>query len=212
LPAGVMVIGQLLTVQLGRQEAQRSLALGTFIAAGHAAGVLLGAAMQAGEGVESAAHALGDWAMPALIASVGVSGGLMGVCLMTMLLGHAYLTSAAEMTQRPFHRLVLVLAGLLALRAAVSLGAGLGPWWFMARDSTALGDVPAFARAWQTMVVTARYGVGLIVPGLFAYMTWDCVRRRSNQSATGILYVATVLVLVGEGMALALLDATRLPF
>ena len=32
----------------------------------------------------------------------------------------------------------------------------------------------------------------------------DCVRRRANQSATGILYVAVVFVLIGESVSMAL--------
>ena len=33
---------------------------------------------------------------------------------------------------------------------------------------------------------------------VFAYMIWDCVRRRSTQSATGILYLTMVFVFIGE--------------
>ena len=46
------------------------------------------------------------------------------------------------------------------------------------------------------------------MPAVFVYMIHDCVKRRANQSATGILYVATVLVVLGEGMAMALLGST----
>ena len=53
----------------------------------------------------------------------------------------------------------------------------------------------------QVLPWGGSYAVGLIVPAVFTYMTYDCVRRRANQSATGILYVATVLVIVGEGIA-----------
>jgi hypothetical protein len=43
-------------------------------------------------------------------------------------------------------------------------------------------------------------------------MIHDCVRRRANQSATGILYVALIMVILGEGTALALLGATGFVF
>jgi hypothetical protein len=61
-------------------------------------------------------------------------------------------------------------------------------------------------------MITARYLVGIVVPGVFTYMIHDCVKRRANQSATGILYVAGVLVIIGEGAALALQSATGLWF
>jgi hypothetical protein len=37
------------------------------------------------------------------------------------------------------------------------------------------------------------------------------VRIRSTQSATGLLYVATVMVLIGEMLAMFLLYATSVP-
>ena len=130
--------------------------------------------------------------------------GLVGGYVMTMLLGHAYLTADSEMTQSPFKRMVLLLAGLLLARAAVAVGFGLVP--YLGAEQAAAG------RIWTAMMVTSRMLVGLVVPLIFTYMIYDCVKRRSNQSATGILYVATVLVLIGEGCALALMDATKLLF
>ena len=126
---------------------------------------------------------------------------------MAMLLGHAYLTADGQMTQSPFKRVVLMLVILLGLRAAVSGVFGL---WPFLTDEDAFYGRPS--QMWPTVMVTARYLVGLVVPAIFTYMIYDCVKRRSNQSATGILYVATVLVLIGEGCALALMDATKLLF
>lgn len=131
--------------------------------------------------------------------------GLVGGVLVAMLLGHAYLTAGNEMTQRPFRRLTLVLAGLLAARAVGSLALALwpyythGPWPWGSPESYAL-------------MITTRYLVGLVVPGVFLYMVYDCVQRRANQSATGILYVTAVLVIMGEGAALWLIAATGYVF
>ncbi len=132
------------------------------------------------------------------------STGLLGGLLMTMLLGHAYLTAGGEMTQAPFQRLVLTLAGLLGLRIVGATLFGLWPFWAL--------ETPALNLMWTTVMVTARYAVGLIVPGIFLFMTYDCVKRRANQSATGILYVATVLITLGEGVSLALLEPARWVF
>jgi hypothetical protein len=62
------------------------------------------------------------------------------------------------------------------------------------------------------ILVLTRWLVGLAVPAVFIYMAWDCIRRRATQSATGILYVAGVLVFIGELVALYLLRETALPF
>ena len=48
------------------------------------------------------------------------------------------------------------------------------------------------------MILTLRIAVGLLAVGLFAYMVADCVRLRSTQSATGILYFASIFAYVGE--------------
>ena len=41
-------------------------------------------------------------------------------------------------------------------------------------------------------------GAGLLGLGVLGYMVWDCVRRRSTQSATGILYIAMIFAYFGE--------------
>ena len=107
------------------------------------------------------------------------------------------------MTQQPFMRLVIMLMVLLALRALLS--GVMGAWPYLQQET-------ARPQTWNMMLITARYLVGIVVPAIFLYMIHDCVKRRANQSATGILYVAGVLIIVGEGIALALIDSTDLPF
>lgn len=183
---------QLILVQRGVRTAQRLVAAVAALAIPFIAGSLL---------VQPNGRAL-LWVSlerwPVMLLAAGLSGGY----LMTMLLGHAYLTAGGEMTQRPFMRLVCLLAGLLVLRGVASVLFGLRPWWL----------TEARPDAWIATMITARYGVGLVVPAVFTFMVWDCVRRRSNQSATGILYVATVLVMIGEGIALGLIGETGAMF
>jgi hypothetical protein len=62
------------------------------------------------------------------------------------------------------------------------------------------------------LFVITRWLVGLAVPAVFIYMAYDCIKRRATQSATGILYVAGVLIFIGEIVALYLVRETRLPF
>jgi hypothetical protein len=135
------------------------------------------------------------------------SAGLLGGYLMTMLLGHAYLTAGNEMTQRPFQRLTLTLASLLALRSATSIIGGL--WPYLHQPSI---NFSSFGQISNVVLITARYLTGLVIPAVFTYMTYDCIARRSNQSATGILYVTLILIVIGEGVALALIPSTGFIF
>lgn len=107
------------------------------------------------------------------------------------------------MTQAPFRRLVLVMGAVLAVRLGLSVGLGLVPWWQMPRGWGG-GQQGQFVRAWTLALLVGRYFVGLATPLVLTWMTYDCVKRRANQSATGILYVACVLVLMGEGLAMAI--------
>jgi len=206
----VWLVAHLMLVQTARRIGQRVVAGALFLAASSAAvtGTRLGppGALD-GPGASGAGGAAGgvaetpvaEWAAIAL--SVPLSGGLLGGLLMTMLLGHAYLTAGGEMTQAPFRRLVRLLGGLLVVRLLASLGFGLLPWW----QGPAAGGIEAM---WASVMVASRYGVGIAVPAIFLWMTHDCVRRVANQSATGILYVTSVLVVIGEGIALGLIGST----
>ncbi len=205
-------VAQLVVVQLGYARAARLGSMLVFYLAGLAVVGLLAdqaAAIHPSKAVASRVDTLvvANVVGFGLASSALFATGLLGGFLMTMLLGHAYLTAGNEMTQSPFRRLVWMLAALLALRAVTSGVFGLWPYF-----SSTSENVMPMARMWDTVMVTARYAVGVIVPGVFVYMIHDCVRRRANQSATGILYVATVLVVLGEGIALALLGSTGYVF
>jgi hypothetical protein len=54
------------------------------------------------------------------------------------------------------------------------------------------------------LFLAVRFGVGLVGPAVATWMTWQTVRIRSTQSATGILYIAMTLVLFGELTAMVL--------
>jgi hypothetical protein len=196
----LLVLAQLGFVQVARRRTQ-----GVFAALAFVVAVLAGCnvlhEMMAGQGTavrfppKVLSMALQTFACAGVAAMTGLA-------LMDMLLGHAYLT-AAQMTMRPFARLNLTLAGVLVVR---TIGA--------------VGLVPALQR-WRPMemlwgvyglLMITRWLVGLAVPAVFLYMAHDCIKRRSTQAATGILYVAGVLIFIGEIVALHLVRATGLPF
>jgi hypothetical protein len=192
-------MGQLAFVQVAWRRTQRALAAAAFAAAVLAgSNVLHGLMTPAGVAVRFPPKTFSVALQTASCAGVAAMAGLV---LMDMLLGHAYLT-ASKMTIAPFRRLNLLLAAVIALRVMSVAGV----LWLNHRR-----PVEMFWGIYGLYILT-RWLVGLAVPAAFIFMAHDCIRRRSTQSATGILYVAGVLVFIGEIVALYLVRETGLPF
>ncbi len=183
------VLAQLALVQTARRRAQR-------LAAMVAVGLAITLAVQFFGGVKTPL----DRGVAAVV-SLGVAA-MVGLALMDMLLGHAYLT-ASSMTMAPFRRLNLALGIALVVRAILATGGAL-----------ALHSLYPVEMLWGRygLLMITRWLVGLAVPAAFVYMAHDCIKRRATQSATGILYVAGILIFIGELLALSLARDTRLPF
>lgn len=146
-------------------------------------------------------------ARPALlVASLLTAALLLGWSLITMLLGHWYLV----MPRLRFRHLTVFCAVLLATVAARSLVAGVG----LAAGLAAPDPGPVrllLGFDGQGMFFWFRVLWGLAIPALLAWMALQCARTRSNQSATGILYVLLVGTLIGEITALYLTLTTGVP-
>jgi hypothetical protein len=186
------VLGQLGFVQTASLRAGRVFAWVGFFAAVSAGADYLGAGRQQMDGAARAS---------AYASSIGIAA-MTGLALMDMLLWHAYLT-ASKMTIAPFQRLNTILGGALLWRAMLSIAGAI----VMQRYYPA-------PMLWGVhgLYILTRWFVGLGVPAAFIYMAHDCIKRRATQSATGILYVAGVLIFIGELIALYLVRATGLPF
>ena len=196
----VLILAQLAFVQVAWRRTQRMFAFGAFVIGVLAGSNLLHELMLVrGTALSQPPKALSVGIQTLACAGVATVSGL---ALMTMFLGHAYLT-ASKMTIAPFRRLNLALGVTLVLRALLSVAAA--PLLHLRRP------VPMLVQVHGLYIVT-RWLVGLAVAGLFVYMAHDCIRRRSTQSATGILYVAGILVLIGELIALYLVRETGLPW
>ena len=195
LATAALVLAQLGFVQVAFRRTQRVLAAGAFVVAALAGSNLLHEMMIPLGTATKYPPKL--WAMVLQTTAAAGVGAASGLALMDMLLGHAYLT-ASRMTIAPFRRLNLLVAVALLARAACAAAATVA----MPRD------------VWMRdgLFVLTRWLVGLLVPAVFLYMAHDCIKRRSTQSATGILYVAGVLIFVGEIVALYLVRGTGLPF
>ncbi len=134
---------------------------------------------------------------------------LFGAVVWAMNLGHWYLVSASL----PFGLLVgateafAVLALLRAALAAVALG-------FVARGSSGEAG-EALAALLDPMrdgfFFWSRVLWGLVAPLVLAPFAVKTARMRSNQAATGLLYVGLVFVLVGELLAAYLTRRSGLP-
>lgn len=125
----------------------------------------------------------------AVIISSLLGAALLGACTCGMLLGHRYLTDT-QMPIAPLRRLTQIYLTVFAVRTAWALANTLPVWMtdFYPKES------PLFFQ----IVLYTRLGVGLAVAAVFAYMIWDCVRRRATQSATAMFYLSMVLIFFGE--------------
>jgi hypothetical protein len=122
------------------------------------------------------------------------SAFLMGATLTAMLLGHHYLTAPA-MSIEPLKRFVRSMAWGLGARGVLAL-VGLGVWASLSATQSLPTASPLF--------LSVRWGVGVLGPAVATALTWKTVAIRSTQSATGILYIAMILVLFGELTAMVL--------
>lgn len=141
------------------------------------------------------------WALNA--AGALASALLMGSTLTAMLLGHYYLTAPA-MSIEPLKRFVRCMGVSLAVRGALA-AAGCALWG-AGRSSSAT------PQSLSTLFLAMRWGMGFAGPALATVLTWKTVQIRSTQSATGILLVALVLVLIGELTAMILTRGTGVLF
>ena len=147
---------------------------------------------------------------PFLVAVALVSSALLlGWSLTTMLLGHWYLV-APGLTFRHLVVFCWVLLATVLLRlvavAGTLLDAGLVD---AAVDPHPLRLLTHLAG--QGMFFWFRLLWGLLIPLLLALMSLHCARQRSNQSATGILYVLVVGTFIGEITAFYLSVTTGVP-
>ncbi|MGP0064718.1 MAG: hypothetical protein ACLQGP_14105 [Isosphaeraceae bacterium] len=118
------------------------------------------------------------------------SGLLLGATLTAMLLGHYYLTAPA-MTIEPLKRSLNLIAVALIARLTF---AGVGMW---AGRSALTAPAPGvFAN--DAVFLAMRWGIGFLGAAVSVYLARRTVAIRSTQSATGILYITSIFVLLGE--------------
>lgn len=127
-----------------------------------------------------------------LSADLLLSTLLLGTTLGAMLLGHWYLIEP-KLPIEELKRLTLAYLAALALRWILALGMG----WDLLSGKSEL-ELSRYLVGHPGIFVMMRIGWGLVVPTGLGYLIYRTTWMRSTQSATGILYVAVVCVLVGE--------------
>jgi len=116
----------------------------------------------------------------------------LGIITYSMLLGHWYLV-VPKLSERPlkvaliFTWLIMLLKFLLTCTALVK-----DVGFFL--EGSRLGAGYMF----NWIILAMRLAWGYLIIGIMSYFTWKLVKMRSIQSATGILYVMTFFVFIGE--------------
>jgi hypothetical protein len=118
-----------------------------------------------------------------------LGAALLGTVTAAMLLGHRYLTDT-DMSIVPLRRLARFYLIIVAIRVVWLALASLPLW--------AASFHPRGEYTWFWLMVSVRCGVGVLCTGVFAWMVWDCVKRRATQSATAIFYLSMIFVFLGE--------------
>jgi protein NrfD len=137
------------------------------------------------------------------IASAAIGGLFLGAVLLIMNLGHWYLVSRSL----PFQLLARG-ATLFALLAAARAGF-LGIAIAVNPRPEGLDALLSLDR--DALFFLFRVVWGLLGPLALSYFVWRTAEMKSNQAATGLLYVALVFVLIGELLSSYLTIATGFP-
>lgn len=145
----------------------------------------------------------GGTALRLLSAASAVASGLVvGLVGVAMTLGHAYLTYPnlkIEHLARLNRACVaaIVVKSVLVVATIAYFGSANEP---LQRTLGSMGG---------TFGLLTRSAVGVVMPLVFAWMVASSIRHANTRSATGILYASTVLVLMGEAIAVSLRGQTH---
>lgn len=130
---------------------------------------------------------------------------LLGAGVLGMLLGHSYLTRAdlSIVPLRKLAKLFMTLVFIEAIFVLISL--------VIAAPTERLQNA-FFIRSFEGLYFWIRILIGIVGPVILAPMIVQTVKERATMSATGLLYVAMMMVIIGEIFSrfFLLLDASFL--
>ena len=151
------------------------------------------------------------WVQNVLIPLHFISTGMiLGAFLTGMIFGHFYLVNT-DMPKKLLLRMAWILIAVLALRI-VSVGTTLLLHHeFLHHDMGTEFLTVLTSFAGHGIFFWQRILVGLAIPAVVVGLIWGTARIGSNQSATGIMYVAISFVFIGELVARYLFLLSAIP-
>lgn len=120
-----------------------------------------------------------------------ISSLLLGAGVLAMLLGHSYLTRPG-LSIVPLKHLVKIFMILVFVEAAVAL------FSMLLLSPTERFVNALLLRNFEGLYLWIRLLIGMVGPLILAPMIVFTVRDRATMSATGLLYVAMMMVIIGE--------------
>lgn len=149
------------------------------------------------------------WAQNLLLPLNFVTTALvLGGFLAGMMFGHHYLMNT-DMPKKLLVSMAWILIGAIALRIA-AVGSTLIVFKEFVRPDTNFLD-SLVSLAGHGIFFWQRVLVGLFIPAVVVGLIWGTARIGSNQSATGIMYVAIAFIFIGELAARYLFILSGIP-
>lgn len=137
-----------------------------------------------------------------LLLSFFTSALLLGSVVAAMLLGHWYLVEPG-LSIGPFKRLTILYLGSCLLQGLVVFGSTLFAFFG--------GPFSKMTLAMYSYALIGRIGLGIFLPLSVGALVWETLKIPHTQAATGLLYVAILLVLAGELLGRYLLAVSFIP-
>jgi hypothetical protein len=146
------------------------------------------------------------WGAYATLASFLLSAITIGTVTTAMLLGHWYLV-VPNLSTRPLLALLVILAAAFVLQGVLDAAA----LALLGGHAGVVSQRDVLSGRFALVFWIGRVGVGIALPLLIAALAAQSTRTRSLMSATGLLYVAVVLTLVGQVTGKVIFFSGNLP-
>lgn len=137
---------------------------------------------------------------PAWLQFFFLTTGVIAISNFAMILGHYYLV-VPKLTFEPLIYCLMIFWVFIFLKLLFSLSIVFGPAAPYFVEGTVHGDGYMF----NWLFVSMRYLWGYAAPIILSFFTYRLCRLKSNQSATGVLYIVEFFVIVGELISIYLM-------
>src|SRR5262249_11153126 len=137
------------------------------------------------------------------VADAALGGLFLGAVLLVMNLGHWYLVSRS-LPLKLLARGAALFAALAVVRTVLLAAA-------VAANPVPSGLESLLSLQRDALFFLFRVLWGIVGPLALSYFVWKTAEMKSNQAATGLLYVALIFVLIGELLSSYLTVATGFP-